>query len=89
MTPELLRGAGVDRGGLATRARSGTPGGGEDEARGQTAQAEEYPEAAAKVNPKKNFKKNLPGLLTFCIYLYIFVYICIYRGNQAPEHLRS
>ena len=62
--PELLRVAGVDRGGLATLARSGTPGGGEDEARGQTAQAEGCRVTAVKSTREKKSEKKRPGVLT-------------------------
>lgn len=47
---------------------------GPDAAGVRKSKAEGCTAAAAKVNPQKKSKKNLPGLLTFSIYLYIFVY---------------
>ena len=50
---------------------------GPDAAGVRKSKAEGCTAAAAKVNPKKISKKNLPGLLTFGIYLYIFVYTMV------------
>lgn len=82
--PELLRVAGVDRGGLATRARSGTPGGGEDEARGQTAQAEGCRATAVKSTREKKVKKNARGIDKHGIKLYNV----INAGFSAPNITR-
>ena len=82
--PELLLVAGVDRGGLATRARSGTPGGGEDEARGQTAQAEGCRVTVVKSTREKKSEKKHRGIDKHGIKLYNV----INAGFSAPNITR-